>query len=171
MLKPLKTLLIVLFLLVGWNVSARLQGEEGGCDTYARRTSRQSDVAVFVPERDTLIIGNAVECVGTPELYRADISPGPHGAVKTIELWYPTDGIIMIGIEWPDSPSRAEVHEFRQVYLNRIYYVPPNSEPVSIVGRVYRAYEPTIQQERIRMLQPWDGWENIKIIYELNEAS
>ena len=146
MYKTLTLLIIGLSYLVGCNSAQEVPGEDSGCDTYARKTSLQSDVTIFVPYKDSLIVEDAVECLGTPEFYRADISLSS------------------------DAPSRQDVHEFRYLSLNRIYYVPPNSEPADVADSVYRAYNPTVQQERIRTLHSWNGWENIEIIYELDEA-
>jgi hypothetical protein len=49
-------IVIALSFLVGCSASPRSLGENIGCDTYIRSTSRQSDVTVFVPHDDSLIV-------------------------------------------------------------------------------------------------------------------
>lgn len=164
MYKALRVFVIFSLFLVGCQSLVQTSPPTTSCAPYTRRESQQSDVALVVPEKGTLILEDAVECIGIPEWYRADITLGPHGSVKRADLWYPAKGIVIVAIEWHDAPVRSDTNEIRSMPIERIFYIPLNREPQSIAETIYREFNAEAQTQRIVQLRPWEGWNEVVVI-------
>lgn len=161
---------LFMIFLVGCQPLAPSFSNNTACDLYARRENKQSDMTLFVPADETLILEDAVECIGDPQLYRADISIGPHGTVKTVDLWYPTAGIVIIALEGPDTSIKSAPNEPHTLSIDRIFYIPPHTEPLDIADRIYRSTTADAQKERIQQLRPWLGWDKVEVIRSFEVA-
>lgn len=153
-----------ILLLIGCQAVHQYTDIANPCDIYARRESLQSEISLFVPDKGTLTLKEAVDCVGEPELYRADISFGPHGSVKRVDLWYPNQGMVIIGTEWTDTPIQAKENDILSLPIERIFYTPVDTEPINIADKIYREFNREAQENRINELQLWEGWDEVEII-------